>query len=59
MKAKAKPFECIDFDSLGISNITTQETLSIKAPAERKEGQIVGSVSELVTLLRDEAKVIA
>lgn len=59
MKAKRKPLETITPDDLGVDVTPRIETLKVSAPAERKAGIIVESVSELVEKLKNEAKVIS
>lgn len=60
MKAKQKPVEKIPASSLVSSDklIRHQEILSVTEPEKRKGGKMVGSVDELIRLLKDEAKVL-
>jgi len=59
MKAKSKPLETIDFDSLGIANQNTLEVIKVLEPKKRQAGKRVENVMELIDLLKNEAKVIA
>lgn len=58
MKAKKKPLEILTPGALGVSTVSTINTLKIQAPAARSAGIKVKSVSELVEKLKNEAKVI-
>lgn len=58
MKAKAKPLTVIPFASLSIPISNHITCLAVTAPAARKAGKRVQTVTELVALLRTEAKVI-
>ena len=58
MKAKRKPMDKIELDSLGLDTANRMTTLQVEAPEARASGIIVNSVSELVEKLRNEAKVI-
>ena len=58
MKAKKKPLETIDADSLSVDIAPRLQTLKVEPPAERQAGIKVESVAELVAKLRDEAQVI-
>jgi len=58
MKAKRKPMEKIELDSLGLDTANRMTTIEVIAPEARAAGVIVNSVSELVDKLRNEAKVI-
>ena len=58
MKAKRKPMDKIELDSLGLDTANRMTTLQVEAPEGRAAGVIVNSVSELVEKLRNEAKVI-
>ena len=58
MKAKRKPLEKIELDSLGLDTANRLTTLKVEEPEGRAAGVIVASVSELVDKLRNEAKVI-
>ena len=58
MKAKKKPVETIEAETLGI-DLTSQITYqSYTQPQKKKNGQILSSVSELVNKLKTEAKVL-
>jgi electron transfer flavoprotein beta subunit len=58
MKAKRKPMDKIELDSMGLDTANRLTTLEVEAPETRAAGVIVNSVSELVEKLRNEAKVI-
>ncbi|KTC65786.1 electron transfer flavoprotein subunit beta [Legionella adelaidensis] len=58
MKAKSKPLQTIDLDSLGLNLKEHQETKKIVPPSARSAGVKVGSVAELVEKLKNEAKVL-
>lgn len=58
MKAKRKPLDKIELDSLGIDTANRLTTLNVVEPEGRQAGMVVGSVGELVEKLRNEAKVI-
>jgi electron transfer flavoprotein beta subunit len=58
MKAKRKPMDKIELDSMGLDTANRLTTLEVEAPEGRAAGVIVNSVSELVDKLRNEAKVI-
>ena len=59
MKAKKKEMDIQPVDSLGIDIAPRLELLSVEPPATRAEGIIVESVEELVSKLKNEAKVIS
>ena len=58
MKAKRKPMDKIELESLGLDTANRLTTLKVEEPEGRAAGVIVNSVSELVEKLRNEAKVI-
>jgi electron transfer flavoprotein beta subunit len=58
MKAKKKPLDVIDAGSTGVDLKPRLVTLKVTEPSGRKAGIRVGSVTELVEKLRNEAKVI-
>jgi len=58
MKAKKKPLDVIDAGSTGVDLTPRLMTLKVSEPPRRKAGIRVGSVTELVEKLRNEAKVI-
>ncbi|WCP68874.1 electron transfer flavoprotein subunit beta/FixA family protein [Vibrio tubiashii] len=58
MKAKKKPLDVVEAESLGIEIKSSQQTLQVFAPPKRKAGVMVASVTELVDKLKNEAKVI-
>jgi len=59
MKAKKKPMDITTIEELGTELAAGVEQLSVEPPEERQAGIIVESVEELVSKLRNEAKVIA
>lgn len=58
MKAKKKDVRVIDAASTGVDLSPKVRALSFEAPRVRKGGRIVADAAQLVSLLRDEAKVI-
>ena len=58
MKAKRKPMDKIELESLGLDTANRMTTLKVEEPEGRAAGIIVNSVAELVEKLRNEAKVI-
>jgi len=58
MKAKKKPLEVVDAGETGVDLAPRLTILKVSEPAQRQAGILVGSVSELVDKLRNEAKVI-
>ncbi len=58
MKARKKPIETIKPGDLGVDPAPRLTMLNVVEPATRKAGVRVGSVAELVSKLRHEAKVI-
>ncbi len=58
MKAKKKPIETLSPADLGVDVTPRLKTLKVVEPPKREAGIKVGSVAELVTKLRNEAKVI-
>ena len=58
MKAKKKPLEQLSATDLGIDTKPRIEQIKVEEPPKRKAGIKVGSVSELVQKLKNEAKVI-
>ena len=58
MKAKKKPIDVLTPDDLGVDAAPRLVTLKVEPPEGRQAGVIVDSVAELVSKLRDEAKVI-
>jgi len=58
MKAKKKPLDVVAVADTGVDVAKRVSTLSVTPPPERSAGVIVGSVSELVDKLKNEAKVI-
>jgi electron transfer flavoprotein beta subunit len=58
MKAKKKPIETVKAADAGIDVAPRLKTLKVEEPPKRKGGVKVGSVTELVQKLRNEAKVI-
>ena len=58
MKAKKKPIDVVTPDDLGVDVTPRLVTLHVDEPAKRQGGVKVGSVEELVTKLKTEARVI-
>lgn len=59
MKAKKKPIENLTMAALGLAGEKPKiRMVRFEAPPVRKGGRKVGSVEELVTLLKNEAKVL-
>ena len=58
IKARSKPLERLESTELGSRPPARITTLHLETPPPRKAGRRVGSVDELITALRDEAKVI-
>ena len=58
MKAKKKPFEELTLETLGVSPDVKVRVKGFSLPSGRKAGRKVANVAELVSALRDEAKVI-
>jgi electron transfer flavoprotein beta subunit len=58
MKAKKKPLDVMSPDDLGVDITPRLKTIKVEEPEQRKAGEIVGSVAELVDKLKNEAKVI-
>ena len=59
MKAKKKPLETVTPSALGVEVAPRLKTLKVVEPAKRKGGGKVADVKELVSKLRNEAKVIS
>ena len=58
MKAKKKPMEQLVAKDMGVDLINRIEQLKVEEPPKRKAGIKVASVAELVSKLKNEAKVI-
>lgn len=58
LKAKKKPVEVIDLSSLGLDSQPRLKIEGVEMPSEREGGVIVADVDELLSKLKDEAKVI-
>ncbi|KTD22431.1 electron transfer flavoprotein subunit beta/FixA family protein [Legionella londiniensis] len=58
MKAKRKPIDVIELDSLNLSLRDHLEVLAVRAPLPRSGGIMVDSVESLVDKLQHEAKVL-
>ncbi len=58
MKAKKKPLDSTTPADLGVDPAPRLTTIKVEEPAGRKAGVKVGSVAELVSKLKNEAKVI-
>lgn len=59
MKAKKKPLDIRAADSFGVELTPAVKVLRVELPASRTGGEKVESVAELVSKLKQEAKVIA
>lgn len=58
MKAKKKPLETLTPAELEVDITSRLKVIKVEEPEQRKAGEIVGSVAELVDKLKNEAKVI-
>jgi electron transfer flavoprotein beta subunit len=58
LKAKKKPIETIKIEDLGIDINPRLKIEKVDSPTERKGGVIVESVDELISKLKNEAKII-
>ena len=58
IKARSKPIQRIDAGELGERPAPRTRLLKLETPPPRKPGRRVGSVQELITALREEARVI-
>jgi len=58
MKAKKKPIDALEAAALGVDTTPRLKTIRVEEPPARKAGIKVGSVSELVDKLKNEAEVI-
>lgn len=58
LKSKKKPVEELTAADLGVDTALKVQTVGYSAPAGRAGGRRVGSVDELVELLKNEAKVL-
>lgn len=58
LKAKRKPIETLKLEELGIDIAPRLKVEKVEMPTERKGGVMVGSVDELINLLKNEAKVL-
>lgn len=59
MKARRKPIDTVSLDELGVVVEPKLEVLSMETVSTARECQFVESVDELITKLRDEAKVLS
>ena len=59
MKAKKKPIDKMSVSDLGIDTTPRLKIVKVEEPVARQAGIKVGSVSELVEKLKNEAKVIS
>ena len=57
IKAKKKPMELIKLEDLGIDVTPRLKVEKVESPTERKGGVIVSGVDELISKLRNEAKI--
>jgi electron transfer flavoprotein beta subunit len=58
MKAKKKPLEILTAEELGIDTKSRVQQIKVEEPPKRKAGIKVANVAELVSKLKNEAKVI-
>ena len=58
MKAKKKPLDTLTPSELEVDIAPRLKVIKVEEPEQRKAGEIVGSVAELVDKLKNEAKVI-
>ena len=58
MKAKKKPLEILTAEELGIDTKPRVQQIKVEEPPKRKAGIKVANVAELVSKLKNEAKVI-
>ena len=58
MKAKKKPLEILTAEELGIDTTPRVQQIKVEEPPKRKAGIKVANVAELVSKLKNEAKVI-
>ena len=58
MKAKKKPIEQLIAKDLGVDILNRIQQLKVEEPPKRKSGVKVANVAELVSKLKNEAKVI-
>jgi electron transfer flavoprotein beta subunit len=58
MKAKKKTLEVLNPEALGVDLTPRLKTIKVQEPAKRKAGAVVKSVEELVSKLKNEARVI-
>ena len=58
MKAKKKPLEILNVTDLGVDTTPRVQQIKVEEPPKRKAGIKVASVAELVSKLKNEAKVI-
>ena len=58
MKAKKKPLDSVSLDELGVDAAQRLTVVKVEEPPAREAGITVGTVSELVDKLKNEAKVI-
>lgn len=58
MKAKKKPLDVITPESLSVGVRAHQQLLRVTMPAERKAGEMVADVAQLVERLKNHAKVL-
>eukprot|EP00747_Dinoflagellata_sp_TGD_P186180 gnl/TRDRNA2_/TRDRNA2_43079_c1_seq1.p2 gnl/TRDRNA2_/TRDRNA2_43079_c1~~gnl/TRDRNA2_/TRDRNA2_43079_c1_seq1.p2 ORF type:complete len:141 (+),score=36.62 gnl/TRDRNA2_/TRDRNA2_43079_c1_seq1:54-425(+) len=59
MKAKKKPFETIEVDSMGVDVTPRLQVMQVVDPPTRAAGIKVESVDELIDKLKTDAKVLA
>lgn len=58
MKAKKKPIDIVEADSLGVDLAHRLTVLKVSAPPQREPGVIVANAQELIDKLKNEAGVL-
>jgi electron transfer flavoprotein beta subunit len=59
MKAKSKPLTVIDMTTLTTLPMNQLTLLKVSAPQKKRKGMKLSTVDELITCLKEEAKVIS
>lgn len=58
MKAKRKPLDVLEVESLNVDLQPRQQVVEVTAPPKRESGEIVSSVDDLIDKLRNKANVL-
>ncbi|MGR5176414.1 electron transfer flavoprotein subunit beta/FixA family protein [Vibrio parahaemolyticus] len=58
MKAKRKPLDVLEVESLNVDLQPRQQVVEVTAPSERMPGELVSSVDDLIDKLRNKANVL-